>query len=228
MADRTKLYIDICLTGSWTGYRLSVFGTNAELASIYLLAGLCPKLIWLHQNLQHFQFEHVAFHLVPQFCVIGFGHVRLFVWHEISPWNISRTVWPRITKCHMNIRTHIPDMTSLSASSRKLQQNKNCRKCCLWLLQVEFIKNSLSKDHKISRTYWGQSASRTCPIWRRQLLVISIYRSFKKRLKMPHSKALFAFSLMQCQMHLQISWVSEEYRQRFQIKRHGVLPSPTL
>ena len=38
---------------------------------------------------------------------IGLDHVRSFVRHEVSPSNISRTVYPIITKFYTNIHTEI-------------------------------------------------------------------------------------------------------------------------
>ena len=40
-------------------------------------------------------------------CVIGFAHVRSFVRHEISPSNISKIVWRRITQFFVDIHADI-------------------------------------------------------------------------------------------------------------------------
>ena len=46
------------------------------------------------------------------------------------------------------------------------RRSKNGRKCRIRQLWVEFLQNSLTEDHGISRTYRGQLASQTCRIWR--------------------------------------------------------------
>ena len=38
---------------------------------------------------------------------MGFANVRSFVRHEISSWNIWKTIWPRITKFYRHIHTDI-------------------------------------------------------------------------------------------------------------------------
>ena len=60
------------------------------------------------------------------------------------------------------LQLHRNDVTSFYG--RKLSRKIRRRKCRGRRIQVEFLKNGLSEDHKILRSYCGQPASQTCRI----------------------------------------------------------------
>ena len=95
--------------------------------------------------------------------------VRSFGHHKVSTLYVLRTVWLRITTFYADIRTDQLYIHTgcdvIATSSQKLLRKKRW-KCCLRRVLVKFLKDSLSKDHTISHTYWGQSAWQTCQIWR--------------------------------------------------------------
>ena len=49
---------------------------------------------------------------------------------------------------------------------------KNCRKCRLRRLWLEFLQNGFNEDDEIVCTCWGQSASQTCRIGHNWLLLV--------------------------------------------------------
>ena len=76
-----------------------------------------------------------------------------FVQHEISSWNISRTVvWPRITKFYTDINTDIVySHTGYDVIIYFWLEviAKNCRKYCFWWLRAQYLENGSSEDEEI-------------------------------------------------------------------------------
>ena len=94
------------------------------------------------------------------------------------PNGVSAYVVTCIRHCSLALIVHHITKWVALASIHYLQSEvieKNCQKCCLQWLWVEFLENSLSKDHKISHIYQRQSASQTCRRRHHQLLPVDIY-----------------------------------------------------
>ena len=82
-------------------------------------------------------------------------HVRLFFWHQISSSNISRTVWPKITKFYMDNHTEIVynrTIYDIIIYFRSEVKRKNCRKYRLQWLWAQFLENGSSEDGQILQT----------------------------------------------------------------------------
>ena len=80
---------------------------------------------------------------------------RSFVHHNVSGLNISRIVWPRITKFYTDIHTDLlyshtgHDVTSYFWSAF-IEVQKNGQKCRLRQLWVEFLQNRLTNLPDVS------------------------------------------------------------------------------
>ena len=86
------------------------------------------------------------------------SHVRWFVRYKLSPFNISTTVRQRITTFHTDIHTHLlfgHTWYDVNSYFRSAVIAKNCRKCLLRRLRVEFFENGSSKDQEIVQNLSG-------------------------------------------------------------------------
>ena len=115
-------------------WEYTLFSGNLSLVFSLIFCGI--------QKVHHYLGETLAFHAIG----IGLGQCS-FVWHEISSSNISKTVWPRITKFDGDIHTDIVyshigyDVIIYFQSEVTGESSRQCR---LWRLQVKFLENSSS------------------------------------------------------------------------------------
>ena len=129
--------------------------------------------------------------------------VRVFVRREISPSNISRTVWPRITKFYTDIYTDIVYSPTghrviiyfrSEVIAKKLSKIPPPTASC-GIYRERFKLASWNFTH-FSRTIGPTNLSEVT-----LLAASGRYLSrFEKRPKMPHPTSLFALSIMQCQL----------------------------
>ena len=143
--------------------------------------------------------------------MIGFGYVCSFIRHETRCSNISRTVWPKITKFYTDIHTDVvysqTGMTSLAASRRLRNPFKNCtntRKTGPARQSLIIRPLFILESPKLAGTSM-QTQSKAIPDVTSPAASSMHLLKVEKLPQMPHPTALFASSLMQCQSRLQIS-----------------------
>ena len=133
--------------------------------------------------------------------VRALGHIRSFVRDKVSPSNISRTVWPRLTKFHIDIHTDLfyntHDMTSLTIIPVGSCLEKTCWNYRLQRLLVEFLENGSSTITKFIHLS-GIIGSTNLSDMTSSATSGRHFSKFEKRPKMPPAMALGRILVTRC------------------------------
>ena len=152
--------------------------------------------------------------------VIGFDWL---IGHEISPSNIPRTVWRKITIFYLDIHSHIVfshiGYDAIIYFWPKFML-KNCRKIRLRRLLLEFLENG--RIAKLYRLIEGNHPHKPS-----SYDITSCFRSAFIEVRNATSDGFICIK-SNAVLKASSNFSSEEYRQRFRFKRRGISPGLTI